>query len=232
MLRSLLLALALIAGLLSIPSSASAADPCQTGPYQKQAEKYLGLTVNGTNSATDCAKIKAFQVDNGIKPAAGYAGPTTFKVMTRKTAARSRASSCPAYNRVVCVDMTNQMMWISENGKRVWGPYATRTGRNGFETRVTQNRGGFCPSKASRGTADYCKVYSRDRHGWSYIWDVPMEYAMYFDGSEAFHVSTRYIYQDLGSGGCVHILPNKAEYLWNKMQNGTKVYVFGRKPGT
>jgi L,D-transpeptidase catalytic domain len=228
---SLLVGLALSAVLLGAAEPASAAS-CSTGPYQSYAEKYLKLTVNGTASQNDCDKIAAFQRDNGIKPAAGYAGPTTYKVMKRKTAARARAGNCPAYNRVVCVDMTNQMMWISENGERVWGPYAARTGRNGYETRVTQNRGGYCPSWKSTGTLDYCKVYHRNMNAWSTIWDVPMKYAMFFDGGQAFHVSTRYIYDEPGSGGCVHILPNKADYLWNTMQNGTKVYVFGRKPGT
>jgi lipoprotein-anchoring transpeptidase ErfK/SrfK len=59
-----------------------------------------------------------------------------------------------------------------------------------------------------------------------------MPYAMYFDGSIAFHTSTRYIYDSLGSHGCVHILPNKAAWLWSQMPLSTKVYVFGRKPGT
>ena len=128
--------------------------------------------------------------------------------------------------------MTNQMMWISENGKRVWGPYAARTGRNGYETRTTQNRGGYCPNYKSTGTLDYCKVYHRNRYAFSTLWDVPMPYAMFFDGGQAFHLSTRYIYDEPGSGGCIHILPNKTAFLWNFMQNGTKVYVFGRKPGT
>lgn len=231
MIRPLILSLALIAALLSLPTTAAAAD-CQTGPYQSYAEKYLGLTVNGTNSAADCEKIKAFQADNGIKPVAGYAGATTYKVMKRKAAARSRASMCPAYNQVVCVDMTNQMMWVARDGKRVWGPYAARTGRNGYETRTTQNRGGYCPNYKSTGTLDYCKVYHRNRYAFSNLWQVPMPYAMFFDGGQAFHLSTRYIYDEPGSGGCIHFLPNKTSYLWNLMQTGTKVYVFGRKPGT
>lgn len=231
MIRPLLLSIALVLGLLSLPTTASAAE-CATGPYQSYAEKYLGLAVDGKNSAADCLKIKAFQSDNGIKPVAGYAGPTTYKVMQRKTSARSRASYCPAYSKVVCVDLTSQMMWIAKEGKRVWGPYAIRSGRNGYETRVTRNRGGYCPTWRSTGTLDYCKVYHKNINAWSSIWNVPMPYAMFFDGGIALHTSSRYIYDEPGSGGCVHILPNKASYLWNNIPTGTKVFVFGRKPGT
>ena len=228
---SIISGLALVAGLLALSGPASAAG-CSAGPHQSYAEKYLKLPIDGVNSATDCAKIKAFQSDNGIVPAAGYAGPTTYSVMKRKVSARSRASYCPAYSRVVCVDLTSQMMWISESGKRVWGPYAIRSGRDGYETRATTNRGGYCPNKDSRGTLDYCKVFHRNLHGYSSKWDTPMPYAMYFDGGEAFHTSARYIYDTLGSHGCVHILPNKAAWLWSQIPLNTKVYVFGRKPGT
>jgi L,D-transpeptidase catalytic domain len=55
---------------------------------------------------------------------------------------------------------------------------------------------------------------------------------MFFNGGQAFHTSDRYIYGTLGSHGCVHILPNKAAWLWSQIPLNTKVHVFGRKPGT
>jgi lipoprotein-anchoring transpeptidase ErfK/SrfK len=215
------------------PSPASAAAcTASTGPYQRQLEAYLGLKVDGKNSAGDCAAIRAFQVDNDIVPAAGYAGPLTNTVVTRKKKAVSRAASCPVYNRVVCVDLTSQMMWIAEKGRRVWGPYAVRSGRNGYETRTTQNRGGNCRSKYSRGTADYCTVFRRHRDYYNSTGDH-MPYAMFFDYGQAFHTyRERYIYNSLGSHGCIHMLPSKARWLWDRMPNGTRIYVFGRKPGT
>ena len=219
------------ATLVTAPAPAQAAS-CQTGPYQRQAESYLGLKVDGVNSSADCDKIKAFQAKNEIVPAAGYAGSVTYSVMKRKTSARSRASMCPALSRVVCVDLTSQMMWIAESGKPVWGPYAIRSGRNGYETRTTTNRGGDCRSKYSTGSADYCKVFRRVRDDWSYTWNSPMPYAMYFDGGQAFHTSTRYMYSEPGSHGCIHMLPGKASWLWGQMPLGTKVFIFGRKPGT
>lgn len=219
--------------LVAAPASASAAAcTAGTGPYQKQLEAYLKLTVDGRNSAKDCAAIRAFQVDNDIVPAAGYAGSLTSSVVVRKKLALSRASRCPSYDRVVCVDLTSQMMWIAEGGDRVWGPYAVRSGRDGYETRTTQNRGGDCRSRLSRGTADYCTVFRRHRDYYNST-GAHMPYAMFFDYGEAFHTyRERYIYNSLGSHGCIHMLPSKARWLWDRMPNGTKVYVFGRRPGT
>jgi hypothetical protein len=132
---------------------------------QSYVEKFLRLPVNGVASQADCDKVASWQRDNGIKPAAGYAGPVTYSVMKRKVSALSRQSYCPSYSRVVCVDLTSQMMWISQYGKRVWGPFAIRSGRDGYETRTTLNRGGYCPNKYSRGTLDYCKIFHRDITG-------------------------------------------------------------------
>jgi L,D-transpeptidase catalytic domain len=231
LLAAIITGLAFVAGLLAIPVPASAAT-CGTGPYQSYVEGFLKLPVDGINSSTDCEKIASWQKDNGINPATGNADSLTYSVMKRKVSAKSRVTYCPAYNRVVCVDLTSQMMWISEYGKRVWGPYTIRSGRDGSETRTTINRGGDCRSKYSTGTADYCKVFKKVLNDWSYLYNEPMPYAMYFDGGIAFHTSSRYIYDPLGSHACVHILPNKAAWLWNNIPLGTKVHVFGRKPGT
>ena len=59
-----------------------------------------------------------------------------------------------------------------------------------------------------------------------------MPYAMFFSGGIAFHTSDRYLYDTLGSHGCVHILPKVAKKMWNRVDVGTTVQVFGRKPGT
>ncbi len=225
--------MAVAALLVSTPAPASAATcTAGDGPYQKQVEAYLGLVVDGHNSPGDCLVIQAWQVRNDIVPAAGYAGPLTNMVVSHKILARSRAAMCPALARVVCVDLSSQMMWIAENGKRVWGPYAIRSGRDGYETRTTLNRGGSCRSKYSTGSADYCTVYWRDVDHYNSTGDH-MPYSMFFDGGEALHTyQERYIYNSLGSHGCVHMLPSKAAWLWDHVPVGTKIAVFGRKPGT
>jgi len=225
--------LAVASLLVAMPADAAAAT-CSAGdgPYQKQVESYLGLPVDGHNSATDCLAIQAWQVSNDIVPAAGYAGPLTNSVVSRKILASSRVTKCPALARVVCGDLNSQMMWIAESGDVVWGPYAVRSGRNGYETRTTHNRGGDCRSKYSTGSADYCTVFRRHRDHYNFA-GAHMPYSMFFDGGEAFHTYTeRYIYNSLGSHGCIHMLPSKASWLWDQMPNGTKISVFGRKPGT
>jgi hypothetical protein len=215
------------------PTSATAAScTAGTGPYQRQVEAFLGRPVDGRNSATDCVAIRSFQARNDIVPAAGYAGPLTNLVVSRKKLALSRTAMCPALARVVCVDLSSQMMWIAESGHRVWGPYAMRSGRNGYETRTTRNRGGDCRSRYSTGSADYCTVFRKHRDHYSST-GAHMPYAMFFDGGEAFHTyRERYIYDSLGSHGCIHMLPSKAQWLWDHIGYGTKVFVFGRKPGT
>ena len=227
------LLIAAAALLVAAPTTASAAScTAGDGPYQKQLEAYLGLTVDGHNSTSDCLAIQAWQVSNDIVPAAGYAGPLSHRVVDRKLLALSRASTCPKLPRVVCVDLTSQMMWITEDGDRAWGPYAIRSGRKGYATRVTANRGGDCRSKRSRGSADYCTVFRRDRHHVNAT-GARMPYSMFFDGGEALHTYTeRYIYDSLGSHGCIHMLPSKAAWLWDHLPIGTKIFIFGRKPGT
>jgi hypothetical protein len=229
-------ALLAVVGLLVVADApaATAVTACTagTGPRQREVEAYLRLRVDGRNSVADCRAIRGFQRNNDIVPAAGYAGPLTGLVVARKRTALGRAALCPAMRRVVCVDLTSQMMWIAEQGRRTWGPFAVRSGRNGFETRTTRNRGGDCRSRLSRGAADWCTVYWRDRDHWNSHGDH-MPYAMFFDGGEAFHTyRERYIYDPLGSHGCVHMLPSKAPWLWDHLPRGTRVVVFGRKPGT
>lgn len=216
-----------------VQAALAAATTCtaSTGPYQRDLETFLGLPVDGVNSTSDCLAIRRFQRIFDIRPAAGYAGPLSYSVITRHRSARVRAAYCPRLDRVVCVDLTAQMMWISQNGTRVWGPYPARSGRDGFETRNTVNRGGDCRSRTSVGTADYCTVFYQDIDHISSE-GASMPYSKFFDYGEAFHISDRYIYDELGSHGCIHMLPSQAPYLWQVMPIGTKIAVYGRKPGT
>lgn len=221
--------------LVAAPTSASAAESCNVkkGTYQKQVERLLGRKADGKASRADCLAVKAYQKNNGMRNPNGHAGHLTYTVLKRQANARSRANLCKTYNKVVCVDLTNQMMWISKNGKRTWGPYAILSGRNGFETRHTTNRGGDCRSKYSRGSADYCKVFRRHKNHYNSL-GQHMPYSMFFDSGEAIHTYDRYIYSKttVGSHGCIQMLPNKAEFLWKELGYGTKIYTFGTRPGT
>lgn len=210
-------ALAVLFSLLPATAASAAPKSCTagTGPYQVKVERFLGLAVDGANSRRDCRTIRTFQRKHGIVPALGYAGTTTRGLVKRLRLAAKRAQHCDVRRAVVCVDLKSQTAWIAERGVTTWGPFAIRSGRDGFETRTGRFR-----------------VQSKDIDHVSSIYGSAMPYAMFFSGGQAFHTSDRYLYDSLGSHGCVHILPRVARAMWDRVATGTAVHVFGRKPGT
>jgi lipoprotein-anchoring transpeptidase ErfK/SrfK len=193
--------------------AASSACNARTGPYQRQVEKALGLRVDGRQSTADCRAIRAYQTRQGIRPAAGYAGPVTYRAVT---SGRGNGDSCPTdLGRIACVDLGRQISWIQDGAKTVYGPVPVRTGRDGFETRTGLK-----------------KVYSRQLNHWSTLYDVPMPYSQFFDGGIAFHAISGSITSPPGSHGCVNMQPAAAKAYWDLLRTGDDVYVYGRKPGT
>lgn len=59
-----------------------------------------------------------------------------------------------------------------------------------------------------------------------------MPYSQFFDGGQAFHSTTKSMWNPPGSGGCVNMRPADAKAYWNLLRNGDDVFVYGRKPGT
>lgn len=160
-------------------SPAQAAPSCttQAGPYQKQVEKFLGRPVDGKQSSADCKAIQAFQTKHGISPNAGYAGPVTWGVMNLMNKQKAvgnnpnKDGKCPVNKgRIACVNLTLQLSWIQDGSRLVYGPVPVRTGRNGYETRTGLK-----------------KIYWRNIDHVSSIYNVPMPYAQFFDGGQAFH---------------------------------------------
>ncbi|MGX2998589.1 L,D-transpeptidase family protein [Streptomyces sp. JNUCC 64] len=203
------------------PASAAACTT-QTGPYQKQVEKYLGRPVDGRQSAADCKAIQKFQRDHGITPTAGYAGEVTWGVMSLKTKQKAvgdrpnRDGRCPVNRgRVACVDLTLQISWIQDGSRLTFGPVPVRTGRDGDETRTGLKRIGW---------------RNIDHH--STLYDVPMPYAQFFDGGQAFHSASVSMWSPPGSRGCVNMRKADAKKYWSLLRSGDDVFVYGRKPGT
>ncbi|MDX3727013.1 L,D-transpeptidase family protein [Streptomyces caniscabiei] len=193
-----------------------------TGPYQKQVEKFLGRTVDGKQSAGDCKAIKAFQTKHGITPNAGYAGSVTWGVMDlmnkQKAVGKNpnKAGKCPTNKgRIACVDLTLQLSWIQDGAKLVYGPVPVRTGRDGDETRTGLK-----------------KIYWRNIDHVSSIYHVPMPYAQFFDGGQAFHSAGVSMWNPPGSRGCVNMTKTDAKKYWSLLKKGDDVFVYGRKPGT
>ncbi|GAA2718122.1 L,D-transpeptidase family protein [Streptomyces luteosporeus] len=202
--------------------AAGSACTAGAGPYQKQAERFLRRPVDGRQSQGDCRAIRGFQLDHGISPAAGYAGPVTWDVMQvvdRQRAAGSNpnaAGKCPTNKgRIACVDLTRQLSWVQDGGKLKFGPVPIRSGRDGYETRTGLKR-----------------IYWRSIDHWSTIYKVRMPYSQFFDGGQAFHSIDGSVWSAPGSHGCVNMRRADAQAYWSLLKNGDDVYVYGRKPGT
>lgn len=204
------------------PAAAASGCTTQTGPYQRQVEKYMGRPVDGRQSPADCVATRKFQRWHGISPAAGYAGTVTWRTMSTILAQKAagttpnRAGHCPTNRgRIACVDLTRQLSWIQDGARLKYGPVPVRTGRDGAETRTGSK-----------------KVYYRSLNHWSTIYRVWMPYSQFFDGGQAFHSVTKSVHNPPGSGGCVNMRPADAKSYWNLLRNGDDVFVYGRKPGT
>ena len=200
--------------------TAQAATGCgDTGPYQRTVEQYLAahpaygrVTVDGRQSATDCATIKRFQTRFGISPVAGYAGPTTRGVVDRLNSAA--VSRCNTGTRV-CVDLTSQTVWFVKSGTIVLGPTTIRTGRAGLRTPSGEFAIG---TKKTMTTSSY--------------YGTKMPYWEQFYRDMGFHETPSYLYTGPGSHGCINMLRGDAIKLYGLTQRGTAVYISGRKPGT
>ncbi|MFR9775799.1 L,D-transpeptidase family protein [Micromonospora sp. MS34] len=195
---------------------------CPQGEHQRAVETYLArlggfgqVTVDGKQSAADCAAIKKFQRRYGISPAAGRAGPSTYDVARRL--ATTDVHRCQAGSGLTfCVDLTRQTVWAMRGGKIVMGPTVTRTGMAGYAT-----------------PAGTYRVGGRNLKEWSNPYEVWLPYWQRFNGGIGFHETTTYLHnKSIGSHGCVNLLHQDAVRLWELGSIGTRVVVFGRRPGT
>lgn len=195
---------------------------CPQGEDQRDVETYLAqlggfgqVTVDGKQSPADCAAIKKFQQRYGISPAAGRAGPTTADVARRL--ASTRTDQCKTgTGTTICVNLTQQTFWVMRGGRVVLGPSVVRSGMSGYAT----------------PTGTYSIGWKNIRE-WSNPYEVWMPYWQQFTGGIGFHETVSYLHnKSLGSHGCVNLLPSDARKLWDLGKVGTRVYVFGRRPGT
>ncbi|MFD9440427.1 L,D-transpeptidase family protein [Streptomyces sp. NPDC060006] len=190
----------------------------QTGPHQRQVERWLRLRVDGKQSEADCQAVRAFQNRQGIRPDSGFAGPVTWARMQLLSAAKrpNAAGKCPVRaGRTACVDLTRQLTWVQKGSRVVFGPVPIRSGKAGYRT-----RGGWH------------KVYWKHKNHWSTLYNTPMPYSQFFSGGQAFHGIYGSVYNPPGSMGCVNMRIADARRMWNVLYTGDRVYVWGRKRGT
>lgn len=189
-----------------------------TGPYQQELEEHLRLPVDGRQTPADCEAIRTFQNRNGVRPADGYAGLTTYRTMlvVEARANPNAAGKCPVRTyRVACVDLARQLMWVQTGSRVVYPPVPVRSGRDGYETRT-----------------GWFTVYWRDLDHYSDLYDnAPMPYSQFFSEGQAFHGTPGDLFSG-GSHGCVNLRLDDAQRLWNTLAEDDAVYVWGVKPGT
>ncbi|MEU9609436.1 L,D-transpeptidase family protein [Streptomyces sp. NPDC048057] len=198
-------------------AAAGHAEECSTeaGPYQKTVERHLKLTVDGVQSAADCAAIRTLQTRHGMEPATGRAGPETWRIVQyeRAVADPSALTGCPHGTRlIVCVDLHRQLLWVWDGDHVATGPVPIRTGKSGYATRTGEHR-----------------IYERVEKQWSELYEGPMPFSQFFDGGQALHASYRNIWEEPGSHGCVNLRYDDAKRLWQGLRLNDPVYVWGTR---
>jgi len=205
------------------PSPSKTAPPsCPQGDRQREVETYLArlggfgtITIDGKQSAADCAAIKKFQRRYGISPVEGKAGPTTAGVAARLAGTDTRACQSGS-GTTICVNLTLQTLWVMRDGVVVMRPTVTRTGMKGFAT-----------------PAGTFTINRRNIREWSVPYKVWLPYFQHFYDGMGFHETTSYLHNaSIGSHGCVNLLHTDAERLWQLGSVGTRVYLFGHRAGT
>lgn len=195
---------------------------CPVGEKQREVETYLTqlggfgpITVDGRQSATDCTAIKKFQQRYDVRPATGRAGSLTAEVARRL--ASTRTGDCQAgAGTTVCVNLTLQTLWIVRDGTVVLRPTVTRTGMRGYAT-----------------PAGTYSINSKALKIWSVPWKAWLPYWQHFYNDMGLHETTTYIHDgSIGSHGCVNLLRSDAVKAYELAGIGTRVHLFGRRPGT
>ncbi|WP_327351667.1 L,D-transpeptidase [Streptomyces sp. NBC_01304] len=189
-----------------------------TGPRQRQVESYLGLKVDGRQSAADCRAVRNFQLSVGVRPSNGFAGPVTHQLLALRWARThtDRLKGCPQRRgRVVCVDLSRQLLWVRQDDTMLFRPVLIRSGRAGLPTRT-----------------GWFKVGYRVKNEWSRLYNSPMPFSQYFSGGQALHGTYGNIFRPPGSHGCVNLRYVDAERLWKVLRRGDRIYAWGHRPGS
>ncbi|SCL24893.1 Putative peptidoglycan binding domain-containing protein [Micromonospora nigra] len=203
------------------PTASPAPAGCPQGERQRAVETYLSrlggfgpVTVDGRQSAADCAAIKRFQRRYDIRPAHGRAGPLTYDV-AKRLATTDTAVCGRRTGTTFCVDLTRQTTWVMRDGRVIVKPTVTRTGMAGYRT------------PAGTFTINYRNVKE-----WSDPYEVWLPYWQHFTRGMGFHETTTYLHdKSIGSHGCVNLLRADAVRYWELGRNGSRVVLVGSRSG-
>jgi hypothetical protein len=103
-----------------------------------------------------------------------------------------------------CIDLSEDLSWLMEGGRVTYGPVWISSGAEGYET----------PPGVFR-------VSFKNKDHVSSIYDVPMPYAVFFNGGIAFHEGD----VDEESAGCIHLAHEDAVTYFDTLQVGDVVEV-------
>lgn len=127
-------------------------------------------------------------------------------MIAHRTAPRANYEACPASARA-CVDHANNVTWLQDGGRVVYGPVTMGPGAPATPT----PRGTFTVNR---------KV--KDEISWEFN-NAPMPYAIYFTNrGHAFHQGN----PSLNSAGCVRLHEQDAIAYWNHLHIGDQVVIF------
>ena len=174
------------------------------------------VTVDGKQSAADCAAIKKFQKRYGISPPEGRAGPTTVDVARRVGNTDHRVVPGGHGTTSFCVDLTQQTVWVMNGGKVVLGPTVTRTGMAGYRT----------PGRHLQGQLPQPEGVVRPVRGVAAV----LAALLRRDGlppDDDVHPQQGHRLARLRQPAAAD-----AKAMWDLGAIGTRVYLFGRRPGT
>ncbi|MEV6773514.1 L,D-transpeptidase [Nocardia sp. NPDC051030] len=110
---------------------------------------------------------------------------------------------CSSETRL-CLSLSQNQAWLMTDGKVTFGPTVISTGRPGYET--------------PPGT--FHVAFKQEDH-WSTIHNVPMKWAVFFNGDIATHIGPT----EEQSHGCIRMTPEGAEAAFNHLSPGDVVQV-------
>jgi lipoprotein-anchoring transpeptidase ErfK/SrfK len=178
--------------------------------------RFGAVTRDGRLAGAECDVVRTFQRWAAIPQVTGTATATTIAVARRLAAVRTGSCGAPGAGLTVCVDLTTQTVWAIRGGKVALAPTVVRTGRRGQAT-----------------PTGWFRIGQKKRHTSSSIYGTALPFWQRFYRDFGFHALETPLYAPIpGSHGCVNMIRRDAAALFALTSAGTRVHVFGRKPGT
>lgn len=111
---------------------------------------------------------------------------------------------CTSAGARVCMSKSMNEAWLMEDGRVTYGPTPISHGRPGYET-----------------PPGVFKVAFKKPFHWSTMHNAPMEWAVFFNGDIATHIGPI----EEQSHGCIRMVPEGAEALYNHVNPGDIIEV-------